>query len=437
MESEARSRSSELRGKSRPAIGLHVPPNADQDEVAGAILRARRHGHEVFVVGVPGLTPKVRAVVDQLEATVVEPDRSRNGEPLRDVVAARVREAGYPGLLWQPDPAKRIDFDRSVAEINSASEYCLEARKQPAVTPEPHVLVAIPAYNEARTIAEVVADAREHADEVLVVDDGSEDDTVARAREAGAAVIEHETNQGYGASLKTAFREADRSRADHLVILDADGQHDPSDIPRLVRAQQEVGAELVTGSRFISDAETDVPLYRRFGLGIVNALTNVSMGIVRPSIRIRDTQCGFRVYGRELISSLASDPSIGSNMGASTDILHHAHAQGYEIEEIPTTVNYDVDDASTHTPVEHGVTLLMNLVQTVEQDRPISVLGIPGFALALLGVSFGYWTFSSYIQSGVFPLGLALTSTFFALTGVFACFTAIILHSLNTQLPDQ
>jgi hypothetical protein len=107
---------------------------------------------------------------------------------------------------------------------------------------------------------------------------------------------------------------------------------------------------------------------------------------------------------------------------------------GYEIEEAPTTVDYDVEDASTHTPVEHGITLIMNLVQTVEEERPISVIGIPGFVSALLGIGFGYWTFSNYIATGTFPIGMALTASFFGLIGIFACFTAIILHSLNQHL---
>jgi len=93
------------------------------------------------------------------------------------------------------------------------------------------VLAAIPAYNEEAAIADVVTETKQYADLVLVIDDGSSDDTVLLAKEAGATVIEHEENGGYGAALRTAFREANRRRADHLVILDGDGQHDPSDIP--------------------------------------------------------------------------------------------------------------------------------------------------------------------------------------------------------------
>jgi len=151
---------------------------------------------------------------------------------------------------------------------------------------------------------------------VLVIDDGSSDDTVLLAKEAGATVIEHEENGGYGAALRTAFREANRRRADHLVILDGDGQHDPSDIPGAVDVQGD-GADIVIGSRFAEGSETELPLYRRFGLAVVNALTNLSMGVlVRSKSRVGDTQSGFRTYNREAIESLSEDPSIGSGMSA-------------------------------------------------------------------------------------------------------------------------
>jgi len=418
----------------RPAVGLCVRGDTDPDALAGAILRAHRQRHDVYVATNVGLDHEALTVAEQLETRIVDLDRVSNGDRPRGAVAARAREAGFPGLVWVSEPSIRVDFERSVEALRAGSEYCVDTARQPAVDPEPRVLVAIPAYNEADTIVDVVADAALHAEEVFVVDDGSDDDTATRGREAGATVIEHDSNRGYGAALKTAFREADRCGADHLVILDGDGQHDPADVPALVAAQRDSGAELVVGSRFHPDAETNPPLYRRIGLGIVNVATNLSMGVARPSARVSDTQCGFRAYDRQAIASLANDPSIGSHMGASTDILHHARARGYDVVEVPTTVRYDVADASTRSPVDHGITLIMNLVRTVERERPISVIGVPGFVCTLVGLGLGYWTFVNYVQTGSFPLGAAVTASFFGLVGVFACFTAIILHAVKTQL---
>ena len=105
-----------------------------------------------------------------------------------------------------------------------------------------------------------------YADCVLVIDDGSTDETVTRAYETGATTIEHERNWGYGAALRTAFEEAARRDADHLVVLDGDGQHNPSDIPRLVAEQERGDAEIVIGNRFVDGHESTIPLYRRLGL---------------------------------------------------------------------------------------------------------------------------------------------------------------------------
>ena len=427
------------RATDAPAVGLAVTPPADSDVIAGAILRARRAGHDVLVGAVGTTDCEACAFVNELDARLIDVDARRTDakvDPSREVVAGVAREVGYPGLLWQADPTQRVDFDRSVDHLRTASEYCVATVPRPAVASTPRVLAAIPAYNEADSTAAIVGDVRSYADNVLVIDDGSTDATADRAREAGATVVEHGTNRGYGAALKTAFREAERSDAEHLVILDGDGQHDPSEIPALVATQRERNAELVVGCRFDPDADTDLPLYRRVGLAVVNVTTNLTMGVVRPSNWIRDTQCGFRAYDRRAIRSLADADSIGSHMGASTDILHHARAQGYRIVEAPASVDYEADDTSTHGPIQHGITLIMNLVRTIEEQRPITILGIPGTAAVLLGVWLAYWTFSNFIRTGSFPLGLALTSSFFTLVGVFACFTAIILHALQTQLPD-
>ncbi|HET7324895.1 MAG TPA: glycosyltransferase family 2 protein [Halococcus sp.] len=302
--------------------------------------------------------------------------------------------------------------------------------------PACEVLVAIPAYNEASTIGEVVRRVSPYADHVLVVDDGSDDDTGDRAEAAGALVIEHGRNRGYGAALKTAFEAARRYNAVHLVVLDGDGQHDPADVPRLVETQKRTAAHLVIGSRYVDGAESNAQLYRRVGLWTINVLTNLSMGVVRAASRVSDTQSGFRAYDREAIATLAEDASIGDWMDASTDILYHIHHYGYDIEEVPITVRYDVENASSQAPFSHGVVLVRNILKTVERDRPLTALALPGFSLTFTGFGFGYWALTNYIQSGIFSVGLALTASVLVLIGLFACFTAIVLHALSTYFQN-
>lgn len=247
------------------------------------------------------------------------------------------------------------------------------------------VVVGIPAYNEEATIAEIVEEARRYVQHVLVVDDGSTDRTRARAEEAGAITVTHEQNRGYGSALQTIFNEADRRGMEHLVIIDADGQHDPKDIRKLVEAQRKGGAGIVIGSRFAQDARTDVPLYRRFGLSIINFLTNLGLRFAYATPNITDTQSGFRVYDRAAIETMSRHATLSEGMDVSIDILFEAARDGHEIVEIPIDITYDVEDANTHHPVVQGLVLLVSIIKRLYVERPSRLLGIPGALCIIVG----------------------------------------------------
>ena len=288
-------------------------------------------------------------------------------------------------------PDQRPDSGQSAAVRSRAGDAePRDADDAVGVSPDaaqsPTVLVGIPAYNEAGTISEVIEAAIPHADEVIVVDDGSTDGTRQEARTAGALVLSHEENQGYGATLGTIFEYARHCDAAHLVIIDADGQHDVTDIPDLIRTQQETGVEIVTGSRFSGSSRSEIPRYRRFGLGVINTLTNVGLRLGYSYPSVSDTQCGFRAYSREAIESMATAPDIGNGMGASLDIIFQAARDGHEIVEVPTRIDYDVDHASTRNPVAHGLSLLSSLFVSVAKDRPgrMAAIGVASVAVVVL-----------------------------------------------------
>jgi hypothetical protein len=243
------------------------------------------------------------------------------------------------------------------------------------------IMVAIPAYNEAAAIGDVVNRVATHADAVLVVDDGSDDATGQVASEAGAVVVRHPENRGYGGALKTIFREAARRDPVHLVVIDADGQHDPRDIVSLVTARMETQADLVIGSRY-STVKSSIPAYRRIGLWLVNGATNLGLG-TRGDARISDTQSGLRAYGPRAYHSLATDATIGDGMSASTDILYHVVRRGYRVVEVGVTVRYDLPDTSTENPLVHGVELMTNIARLTAAERPGAILGFP-VVLAML-----------------------------------------------------
>jgi glycosyltransferase involved in cell wall biosynthesis len=182
--------------------------------------------------------------------------------------------------------------------------------------------------------------------------------------------VTHDENRGYGAALKTIFREAEALGAEYLVVLDADGQHDAEDVPSLVEPIVAGEADVVIGSRFADGGETDAPYYRRLGLWVINLLTNLSLGTVRDG-RIHDTQSGYRAYNASAVDSLAADDGIDDRMSASLDILYHLLDQGFVVREVGTAITYDVDDASSENPLSHGLELVAGIARRTVRNRSL------------------------------------------------------------------
>ena len=173
-------------------------------------------------------------------------------------------------------------------------------------------LAAIPCYNEGLAIGSVVLKAQRHVDEVLVEDDGSTDDTVEVAKAAGAEVVAHGVNKGYGAAIRSCFTYAKANNADIMIILDSDGQHDPSKIPDFVHALTTNGADVIIGSRFLEKNNT-IPRYRIAGMKVLNLSTRVA-----GNIKTTDSQSGYRAYSRRAIEKIKV---TNHDMSACSEIL--------------------------------------------------------------------------------------------------------------------
>ena len=167
------------------------------------------------------------------------------------------------------------------------------------------ILVAIPAKDEELTIGTVVALSKQYGD-VLVVDDGSEDETAKVAELSGAKVLRHELNLGKAEALRSVFKYAIENGYDVAVCLDADGQHDPCDIPKLLEPIIEDEADLVIGSRFL---RKNVPKYRIFGQKVLDVLTNFA-----SEAKITDSQSGFRALNRKALKHIKDFRSEGYSM---------------------------------------------------------------------------------------------------------------------------
>jgi len=417
-----------------PAVGLIVTPE-NHEGALRTVTRARGRGHAVYVTYVDETSESTAYQCESLGAVVVEPPADELGPlSLRAELERRAEADGLPGIFVQPESAPRIDYDRTADAFEHAG-FGVEAIPETWSEPSdhPHVVVGIPAYNAAGTVGDVVRQARRYADVVVVVDDGSADDTAEVARDAGALVVEHTRNRGYGGALKTVFKEADRLDARHLVVLDADGQHDTTDIPRLVEKQADSGASIVVGSRYVGESRTKLPPVRRIGLGVINILTNLSLGRVRPQEFVHDTQSGYRAYDREAIASLATDPDIGDRMGASTDIIYHAHRRGYDIAEVGTTISYEVEHGSTLNPFAHGYDLVRNIFYTLTVVHPFKTLGVIGAVLASLGTGVALEGIALGIETGQVPFVKTYAATLVALLGFVVAVVAIEYHTLRSH----
>ena len=206
------------------------------------------------------------------------------------------------------------------------------------------IAAVIPAYGEEKHIGDVVRRTRQQLDHVLVVDDGSNDQTAARAREAGAEVIVHPQNRGKGEAIKTGLRHWLDRQFTYVVILDADGQHLPEEIDRFVNVALASDAQLFIGTR-MNDLSGMPPLRR-----IVNRY--MSKRISRTcGQRIPDTQCGFRMLHRQLVPDVLG----GANrFDYETEMLIFASRKGYRIESVPISTVY-CDEVSSIHPIRDTI----------------------------------------------------------------------------------
>lgn len=201
-------------------------------------------------------------------------------------------------------------------------------------------IALIPAYNEAARVGDVVAVARRHVDEVVVVDDGSTDETIAVAERAGATVLQHPQNRGKGAAIATALDYFGRSNAEMAILLDADGQHDPSEIKKFVEAANREQAEIVVGTRM-----GDVRRMPRLRLWTNQFTSRVTSKLAGQ--KIPDSQCGFRLLRRAVLKDLKLSTE---RFETETEMLIQAGRAGHKIASVPVRTIYEPDRASRIHP---------------------------------------------------------------------------------------
>jgi glycosyltransferase involved in cell wall biosynthesis len=291
---------------------------------------------------------------------------------------------------------------------------------------QPRVIVGMPAYNEARYIGSVILQAKQHADEVIVVDDGSNDNTAGIARLAGATVVRHDKNEGYGSTVRRLLSEARQKQADILVVLDADAQHNPEEIPRLVEGIKG-GADIVIGSREMQ--ANKIAGYRRLGQRFLSRMTGIA-----SRKRLSDTESGFRAYSRKAMETLELKET---GMAVSSEIISEAAGKGLEIGEVPISVTYD-GGGSTLNPVKHGMGVFNRILVMISERRPLLFFSMFGGIFLAIGFAAGIMVLRIYyFGSSLFATGLALISILFITIGTLGVFTGILLNVLVKRINSQ
>ncbi|MFC1977650.1 glycosyltransferase family 2 protein, partial [Chloroflexota bacterium] len=272
--------------------------------------------------------------------------------------------------------------------------------------PQPKIMAAIPAFNEEKYIGTIVLKARQYVDGVVVLDDGSTDQTASIAKLAGANVVQHRQNRGYGASIQTPLADAKKKEVDILVLLDGDFQHNPDEIPRLIKPISE-GFDLVIGSR--EEQGVNIPRYRRIGQRAISYFPRI---LSRK--KLYDSESGFRVFSKKAIAVLELREN---GMAVSAETIAEAAGKGLKITERPISNIYTGDGSTLH-PLIHGFGVLARIIAMISERRPLFFFGLGGLILSLIGLLAGIRLLSIAYAGGGIATSTALASIMLLIIGV-------------------
>jgi glycosyltransferase involved in cell wall biosynthesis len=292
--------------------------------------------------------------------------------------------------------------------------------------PPPLIMAVIPAHNEDRFIAGVVLKARRYVGHVLVVDDGSTDETAWIAESAGAEVIRQPRNMGKAAALNTGLAIARQRAAAAVILIDGDGQQDPNDMPKLLAPILAGEADIVIGSRFMG-VESNTPRWRVFGQQALTAVTNAASGVA-----LTDSQSGYRALSARALAHMVFK-APGFSVESEMQFIIKEHA--LTAREVPIIVNYD--EAPKRNPIRHGLQVLNGILRMVGQNRPLFFFGVPGMVALAVGVLIGFSVVSTYNLYSALAVGNALIAITLCILGVFSIFTGVILHTIRAYMTER
>ncbi|HPN15457.1 MAG TPA: glycosyltransferase family 2 protein [bacterium] len=217
------------------------------------------------------------------------------------------------------------------------------------------VIGVIPAYNEESRIKDVIQACLQYVDGLVVIDDGSKSRLLEDSKNSNVTVLRHEINRGQGAALRTGTKAAIKLGADVIIHLDADGQHDPADIPVMLKPILENQADVVLGSRFMGIDPTGMPLVRRWLLKAGRWFNALALGVPRS---LTDPQSGLRA----LTSSAAQQINFRQDRKAhASEILRCVTRSGLRWVEVPIHVKYTADTLRKGNRTTDALTIVWQL----------------------------------------------------------------------------
>ena len=290
------------------------------------------------------------------------------------------------------------------------------------------IAIGLPAFNEGKNIASIIAQLKKKYALIIVCDDGSSDFTSVIAEEMGAIVIKHKKNLGYGAAIRSLFLKAQELDCDILVTFDSDGQHKISDIESVIQPIENKQANIVIGSRFLGNIEGNVPSYRKLGIKAITNLVNSNTGN-----KITDSQSGFRGYDKKTLEKIIPSES---GMGVSTEILIKSNKYKLKIIEVPITILYKKEITSQQT-LSHGTSVILSTMKFISIEHPLKFYGIPGILFLAIGLFFIVWTVHEFTIGGSIITNISIIGIGSIILGSVLTMTSILLYSLVSVVRER
>ena len=282
------------------------------------------------------------------------------------------------------------------------------------------VVVVVPAYNEERFIGSLILKILLFPVKVIVIDDGSSDNTAFIADAAGASVIRLEKNVGKGAALNAGFYAARLLDPDVIVTIDGDGQHLATDLPAMIQPVLNDQADIVIGSRYLQPT-SQVPRHRVLGHLFFNIVTGVATGV-----SVTDSQSGYRAFSRRAYNA---DIFHSRNFSVEAEMQFQAREHKLRVAEVPITIRYN--DKPKRSVIGQGSMVLTGILRLMGQYRPLLFFGLPGSLLLITGIFFGIWVVDIYSRLQTLAVGYAMISVLMSVIGMLLLSTGIILHSIR------